>query len=379
MIIWLLHHFAPLADSVDLTTSGETRVYLTARTTGAALLAFLAAVLFGPFAIRWLKRRFRERINSASDRLNELHAAKQETPTMGGLFILAAILCVTLLFADLSSHYVQLGLFVTVGFGVIGAADDWIKLSGQKRGMTARQKLAAQILVGTLAAVGLYFAQQQSVPITTLAEPTAAAVPSELPFPLGANASTLGLLFIPWAMFVMVATSNGVNLTDGLDGLAGGTVMLAGGAVAALTYVSGHFELAEYFRVPFQRGAGEYTIILGATVGAVLGFLWFNCHPAEVFMGDTGSLPLGALLALGGLIARQELLLLVIGGVFVIEVLSVILQVGCYKLLGRRIIACSPLHNHFLFRGTHETKIVTRFWICGALLAIAGVASLKLR
>ncbi|MEZ6057394.1 MAG: phospho-N-acetylmuramoyl-pentapeptide-transferase [Planctomycetaceae bacterium] len=367
MLNWLLQHVLPLAEQGEPAAAGDSRVYLTARTAGAALMAFVAAVLVGPLAIRFLKRRFRERIDSASDRLNELHATKQETPTMGGLFILAAIVCVTLLFGDWSSSCVQIALFVTLGFGGIGAVDDWIKLKGKKRGLSARQKLFAQLTLGAITGYWLYVTQRDLPSGTALVSP------------LGEGALALGWWFIPWSMLVMAATSNGVNLTDGLDGLAGGTVMLCAVAVAALTYIAGHHELAQYFHVPFQRGAGEFTIVLGAMVGAVLGFLWFNCHPAEVFMGDTGSLPLGALLAVGGLVARQELLLIIIGGVFVVEVLSVILQIGCYKLFGRRIIACSPLHNHFLFRGMHETKIVTRFWICGALLAILGVASLKFR
>src|SRR6185436_10279542 len=189
----------------------------------------------------------------------------------------------------------------------------------------------------------------------------------------------LGVGFILWSTFVLVGSSNAVNLTDGLDGLAGGCMVFAGSAFVALTYLAGHKVMAEYLSIPYIPGTGELSIVLGATVGAVLGFLWFNCYPAEVFMGDTGSLPLGALIGLAALVSRQEVLLLIVGGVFVVETLSVIAQVGWFRYRGTRLIACSPLHNHFLFRGQHEMKIVVRFWIVAALLAIIGIASLKIR
>ena len=188
-----------------------------------------------------------------------------------------------------------------------------------------------------------------------------------------------GVFFIIWAAFVIVGSSNGVNLTDGLDGLAAGCLIFAGSAFAVLTYLSGHRIMAEYLTIAHMTGAGELGILFGALVGAMLGFLWFNCHPAQVFMGDSGSLPTGALLGYGALVTRQEILLLIVGGVFVIETLSVILQVGYFKLTGKRILACSPLHNHYVLRGEPETRIVTRFWICAALLAMTAVASLKIR
>lgn len=367
MLLWLIHHLHGFAHSVEAATAGDTRVYLTARTAAASVCSFVAAMLLGPAAVRWLKSRFRERIDSASSRLNELHARKQGTPTMGGLFLVGAIVVAVLLFGDLASSYVQISLFLTVTFGALGATDDWIKLRTTRRGLTARQKLAGQCLFGGFAAAWLY-AVQSAQPLGT-----------ELVSPIGSAAWPLGVGFIAWSLLVIVGSSNGVNLTDGLDGLASGCLIFAGGAFAALTYFAGHHGLAGYLQIPFMSGAGELTVVLGAMVGAVLGFLWFNCHPAQVFMGDTGSLPLGALLALAALVTRQELLLLVVGGVFVVETLSVILQVGCYKLFGRRVIACSPLHNHFVLRGQSEVKIVTRFWISGALLAILGVASLQIR
>jgi phospho-N-acetylmuramoyl-pentapeptide-transferase len=201
----------------------------------------------------------------------------------------------------------------------------------------------------------------------------------DLVFPVGKLSLSLGVFFIIWAAFVMVGTSNGVNLTDGLDGLAAGCLIFSGSAFAVLSYLSGHRIMAEYLTIAHMTGAGELGVLFGALVGAMLGFLWFNCHPAQVFMGDSGSLPTGALLGFGALVTRQEILLLIVGGVFVIETLSVILQVGYYKLTGKRILACSPLHNHYVFKGEPETRIVTRFWICAALLAMTAVASLKIR
>lgn len=367
MFLWLLQHLHGLAQSVSDAAAGDTRIYLTARTAAASCGAFLIAIGLGPLAIRWLRARFRERIDSASTRLNAAHAAKQGTPTMGGLFIVAALVVNTLLFGNLTNTPVQIALFLALGFGAIGAADDWIKLSTSRRGLTAKQKFALQCVVGLSAGAWLYAAQKSH------------AVGLTLLWPFGDHGLYLGAGFIAWAALVLVGSSNGVNLTDGLDGLASGCLIFAGSAFAALAYLAGHSGLAAYLQIPFVPGAGELTVVLGATVGAVLGFLWFNCHPAQVFMGDTGSLPLGALLALAALVTRQELLLVIVGGVFVIETLSVILQVGCYKLFGRRLIACSPLHNHFVLKGLPEIKIVTRFWIGSALLAILGVASLQIR
>jgi phospho-N-acetylmuramoyl-pentapeptide-transferase len=200
----------------------------------------------------------------------------------------------------------------------------------------------------------------------------------ELIWPFGDGGLWLGAGFIVWSMFVLVGSSNAVNLTDGLDGLASGCMVFAGSAFVALTYLSGHKMMAEYLRIPHIPGGGELSIVVGAMVGAMLGFLWFNCYPAQVFMGDTGSLPMGGLLGLAALVTRQEVLLVIVGGIFVIETLSVICQVGWFRLTGARLIACSPLHNHFLFRGQHEIKIVVRFWIGSALLAIVAVASLKI-
>jgi phospho-N-acetylmuramoyl-pentapeptide-transferase len=367
MLVWLLDLFGPLASHVESHTTGDSRTFLTARTALALVTSFMAAVALGPIAIRWLKSRFRERVASASERLNELQASKNDTPTMGGLFVIAAIVVGVLLWGDLRNPYVQIGVFVAVSFGALGGIDDWIKLRTSRRGLSARQKFLAQTLLSLVAAVWLYLVQRDVTHGT------------DLIWPLGQAAIPLSVAFVGWAALVMVGSSNGVNLTDGLDGLAGGCIVFAGSAFVALTYLAGHAVLADYLGIPFISGCGELSILLGAMVGAMLGFLWFNCHPAQVFMGDTGSLPLGAILALAALVTRQEVLLMIVGGVFVVETLSVIAQVGWFKLTGSRLIACSPLHNHFLFRGLDEHKIVVRFWIGSALLALVAVASLKLQ
>lgn len=367
MLVWLINWFAPMLRQVELHTAGDSRVFLTARTALASVTAFVLAIALGPLAINWLRLRFRERIASASTRLNEIQASKQSTPTMGGLFILASIVIGTLLFGDLTNPFTQLALLTTLSFGALGACDDWVKLNTPRNGLSVRQKLAVQILAALTIGSVLYW-HQRTVPHGL-----------ELIGPLGAGSLWLGGAFILWSVLVIVGTSNAVNLTDGLDGLAGGCTVFAGSAFVALVYLAGHRTMAGYLGIPFISGCGELSVVLGAMVGAMLGFLWFNCYPAQVFMGDTGALPVGALLALAALASRQEALLVVVGGIFVIETVSVLLQVGWFKLTGSRLIACSPLHNHYLFRGQHEIKIVVRFWIGSALLAIVGVASLKLR
>jgi phospho-N-acetylmuramoyl-pentapeptide-transferase len=367
MLIWLLQHFGPLLERLEPRAAGDSRVFLTTRTALASLTAFLMAILLGPLAIGWLKARFRERIASDSPRLNEIQARKTATPTMGGLFILGAVLVSVLMWGDLSSRYVQLGLIVAVGLGGLGAVDDWIKLSTHRNGLSVRQKLVGQTVITLIAGWGLY-EHHRLHPLGL-----------DLISPVGGASLFLGAGFIVWSVLVMVGSSNAVNLTDGLDGLAGGCMIFAGSAFVALTYLAGHRVMADYLRIPYFAGSGELAVVLGATVGAVLGFLWFNCYPAQVFMGDTGSLPLGGLIGLAALVTRQEALLIVIGGIFVLETLSVIAQVAWFRATGSRLLACSPLHNHFLFRGEHEMKIVVRFWIGATLLAIAGVASLKIR
>jgi phospho-N-acetylmuramoyl-pentapeptide-transferase len=367
MLFWLLDRFAPLLEQLEFYSTGDSRVFLTARIALASVTSFLMSLLLGPFAIRWLKRRFTERIASDSERLNELQAEKNQTPTMGGIFIVASIVIALLLWGDLSNSFTLLSLFTVVSFGTLGAVDDWTKLSTNRNGLRGRQKLTIQLVLAAFTA-GFLYRELSHIPQGL-----------ELIWPIGGVGLFLGIGFIAWAMFVIVGSSNAVNLTDGLDGLASGCTIMSGGAFAALAYLSGHKLLSDYLSIPYIPGSGEIAILLGALVGAMLGFLWFNCYPAQVFMGDTGSLAIGAVLALSALVTRQEVLLAVIGGIFVIETLSVILQVGWFRMTGRRLIACSPLHNHFLFKGEHEIKIVVRFWIGAALLAIVGIASLKIR
>jgi len=364
MLLWLIDRFAAHSDAV-VSPLTPPPVYLTARIGLAAVLSFLATLLFGPCCIRWLRSRFCERIDSASDRLNELHAAKAGTPTMGGVFVGLAIVLSVLAFGNLANARVQMALFVTVTFTLLGSMDDWIKLTTKKRGLTARQKLLGQCVLSAIVAIWLYQIQAEAPSGTAFV------------WPFGLGTFTLGVWLIPWAALVIVGSSNAVNLTDGLDGLAAGCTLFAGGAVTLAIYLSGHRELSGYLGIPHFIGVGELAVPLGAMVGAVLGFLWFNVHPAQVFMGDAGSLPLGALLAVGALATRLELFYAIVGGVFVAETVSVMLQLASRRWRDKKIFACSPLHNHFVFAQMPETRIVVRFWIISALLALLGLISLK--
>ncbi len=366
MLLWLLDCLASTwpeaARSADLAALGK----ITFRAALAALGAFLLAVVLGPRWIAWLKDRFREPIRSDSAEVRRLHRSKRSTPTMGGLFIMAAVVIGVLLLGDLSNRYLQVALLVAGGLTLLGAVDDLVKLRGRSNGISARAKLAGQLVVALAAAVLLY--QHH------------AAVPDGLRIwiPLADTNVFLGLWMIPLAVIAIVGSSNAVNLTDGLDGLAGGCLVFATGAMTVAAYAAGHAQWAQYLNVPRIPGGGEMTVLGGALIGGVLGFLWFNCHPAQVFMGDVGALPLGGLLGLLAVVVRQELLLVIVGGVFVVEAASVILQVGYFKWRRRRIFRCAPLHHHFQFLGWAENKIVVRFWIAAVLCALLGAATLKL-
>jgi phospho-N-acetylmuramoyl-pentapeptide-transferase len=285
---------------------------------------------------------------------------------MGGLFIMTGILAALLLFGDWNNGYMTPVLVVACGLTSLGVLDDVMKLRMNVKGLSARKKLLGQLVVAAAAAWLLY--QQQ------------AAVPEGLMLhvPFSSHEIALGLWFIPLAVLVIVSASNAVNLADGLDGLAGGCLICTTIAIGILTYAGGHAEWAEYLHVPHIPHAGEMTILAGGMIGGVLGFLWFNCHPAQVFMGNTGALPLGGLLGVLAVIARQEGLFILIAAVFVAEALSVIMQVGYFKWCGRRLFRCAPLHHHFQFLGWPENKIVVRFWIASALCALVGIASLRL-
>jgi phospho-N-acetylmuramoyl-pentapeptide-transferase len=358
MLFWIIQHVA----AGSLASLGK----ITMRASLAALVSFLLAVLLGPRWITWLARRFREPIKSDSPEIRRLHQGKKATPTMGGLFIIAGLVGSLLLAGDLSNRYLWLALGVAGGLTLLGAIDDLVKLRSEKRGISARSKLIGQVLVATASALFLYF-DHASLPDGLV-----------LPPPLNPLPFSLGIGFVPLAIVVIVGASNAVNLSDGLDGLAGGCLLFAVAGMTVVVYAAGHSQWATYLHVPHIAGCGELAVLAAAMIGAVVGFLWFNCHPAQVFMGDTGSLPLGGLLGLMAVVSRQELLLVLVGGVFVAEAASVILQVGWYKWQKRRIFRCAPLHHHFQFQGWPESKIVVRFWIAAALCALLGTACLKM-
>ncbi|MFQ6112111.1 MAG: phospho-N-acetylmuramoyl-pentapeptide-transferase, partial [Nitrospinota bacterium] len=309
--------------------------YITFRTAYATLTSLLIALIFGPPIIRFLSsRQIKETIREDGP---QSHMQKTGTPTMGGLLILLSLLLPTLLWADLTNRYIWLVLFVTFAFAFLGFADDYRKVFvNGKRGLGARNKLLAQIGVGLVVGLILYWDPINSGVSTRLAVPFFKRVQPDL-----------GFWYVPFAALVITATSNAVNLTDGLDGLAIGPFMVATAAFIVITYAVGHAGFASYLKIPHVRGAGELTVLSGAMLGASLGFLWFNTYPAQVFMGDVGALALGGALGTVALVSKHELLLFLVGGIFVIEALSVIVQVVSFKLTGRRVLLMAPLHHHF--------------------------------
>ena len=340
--------------------------YLTLRAILGALTALLISLLLGPWMIRTLSvSQIGQYVRDDGPRS---HLAKAGTPTMGGALILVAIVLATLLWADLTNRYVWVALGVTLAFGIIGWIDDYKKLvQKQSEGLKARYKYAWQSAFGLGAAVFLY-ATAQTPAETELIVPFFKTV-----------AIPLGLGYIVLAYFVIVGSSNAVNLTDGLDGLAILPTVMVGGALGIFAYVTGHAHFSQYLGIPFVLGVGELVVFCGAIVGAGLGFLWFNTYPAQVFMGDVGALALGAALGVVAVVVRQELVLLVMGGVFVVETASVILQVASYKLTGRRIFRMAPLHHHFELKGWPEPRVIVRFWIITVILVLIGLATLKIR
>ncbi len=341
--------------------------YITFRSGGAVITAWLVAFLLGPYLIAWL-RSLQPAGQPIRDDIPETHFKKRGTPTMGGLLLLLAILISTLLWADLTNGYVWVALLVTVGFGAVGFADDYLKVSRRNhKGLPGRMKLLALCAVGFVAA--LWFVYLTRAPLAT-----------GLAIPVFKNALLpLGYAFVPFAMFVMVGASNAVNLTDGLDGLAIVPVMIAAACFALIAYLVGNLVFANYLQVRHVPGTGEMAVFCAAMIGAGLGFLWYNAHPAEVFMGDTGSLALGGALGAVAVATKHELVLAIVGGLFVVEALSVIIQVFWFKRTGRRIFLMAPIHHHFQKKGWHEQQIVIRFWIIAMILALAGLSTLKLR
>ncbi|MDD4051927.1 MAG: phospho-N-acetylmuramoyl-pentapeptide-transferase [candidate division Zixibacteria bacterium] len=341
--------------------------YITTRAAAAAVTALVISVIFGPYFLRLLHRfQVKEKIREEGP---QTHKAKEGTPTMGGIMILFSILVPTLLWADLANRFILLILLVTVWMGAIGFMDDFLKAKKhQPRGLVARKKLAGQIICGLVFGLLLcYF-------------PPSGVFSTETGIPFFKNyILKLGILYVPWIILVITSFSNAVNLSDGLDGLAIGLSAFCFFAVAALAYVSGRADFSSYFAIEYLPGSGELTVYCAAVIGSALGFLWFNAHPAQVFMGDTGALALGGVLGAIAILVKKELLLVIVGGVFVAEALSVVLQVAFFRLRGKRIFRMAPLHHHFELGGWAESKVVVRFWIVGAICALLTLSTLKIR
>ena len=342
--------------------------YITFRTGGATITSLIISLLCGPAFIRWLKTHQAEGQPIRDDGPESHLITKIGTPTMGGLLILIAFVVSTLLWMPLSNPYLWPVLLVVIAFGGIGSVDDWMKLRRRSHnGMSARMKMGMQLSVGFLAT--LVFVQLS---------PEALRYGVAVPF-LKDTLISMGILYVPFAVMVIVGASNAVNLTDGLDGLAIVPVMIVAGCFALIAYLAGNYNFATYLQINYVPGTGDLAVMCGALIGAGLGFLWFNAPPARVFMGDTGSLALGGGLGAISVATRHELVLAITGGLFVVETVSVILQVASFKLTGKRIFLMAPLHHHFEKKGWAEPTIVIRFWIISVVLAVAGLSSLKLR
>lgn len=338
--------------------------YITFRAALAALMALLISFLLGPYLIRSLAAmQMGQPIREDSP---ASHAAKAGTPTMGGTLIILALVLSTALLADIMNLHITIALFVTAGFAVIGFIDDTLKLREKSsRGISPRTKFLSQLAVSFVAVIVLFnqpsFSGVLGVPFFKNIHPD------------------LGLWYIPFAMLVIVGASNAVNLTDGLDGLAIGPVMIAAGTYALVAYVTGHLRFADYLQIPYVAGVGELTVFCAAIVASGLGFLWFNTYPAQMFMGDVGSLALGAALGIIAVMTKNEILLVIVGGVFVLEALSVIFQVASYKLRRKRVFLMAPIHHHFELKGWPEPQIIVRFWIISIICSLFALSTLKLR
>lgn len=360
MLLWLAEYLQQYYSGFNVFN------YLTFRAILSVITALGISLFIGPIMIRKLTHyQIGQTVRTDGP---QSHLSKSGTPTMGGALILIAIALSTLLWGDLDNRHVWVVLLTTLGFGVIGWVDDYRKLIRKDpKGLPAKWKYFWQSIVGLAAAIYMY--SYATAPVETT-----------LYLPFFKNvAIALGVFFIPLAYFVIVGTSNAVNLTDGLDGLAILPTVLVAGALAIFAYVTGNIKFSEYLAIPYVAGVGELTIFCGALVGAGLGFLWFNTYPAQVFMGDVGALGLGAALGTIAVVVRQELVLFIMGGVFVMETLSVILQVTSFKLTGRRIFNMAPLHHHYELKGWPEPRVIVRFWIISVVLVLVGIATLKLR
>ena len=363
MLYHILPDLAPYFGVLNVTR------YITFRTAAASLTALAISLLLGP----WLIAKLRDFQIGQIIRQEgpQSHRAKAGTPTMGGLLILTAAIVPTLLWADLSNSYIWIAVLATCAFGAVGFADDYLKIVRRSHhGLIPRYKMGGQIVVGLAVGVAVLALAEQNPPLYN----------TRLIFPFFKNLiPDLGFFYLPFAAFVLVAWSNAVNLTDGLDGLAISTFGVAAAAFTALAYVTGHAILADYLLLVRFPPAGELTIFCGALVGASLGFLWYNSYPAEIFMGDVGSLALGGALGTVAILIKQELLLVIVGGVFVLEASSVVIQVAAFKLTGKRVFKMAPIHHHFELIGWSEPKVITRFLILAVILALFSLTTLKLR
>ncbi|MFP5236319.1 MAG: phospho-N-acetylmuramoyl-pentapeptide-transferase [Acidobacteriota bacterium] len=356
--------------------------YLTFRTAFASLTALLIALLIGPYVIQKLREfQIGQYIREEGPKS---HQKKSGTPTMGGVLIAIAILLPTVLWSDPSNPLVWIVVFATLAFGAVGFADDYIKVVKKRNlGLTSRQKLLGQGIAAAIVAIALIVLQQFGRFSTSMSVPFIKAWRPTLLWHWPMHVPHLEFLaflpFVAWVVFVLMGSSNAVNLTDGLDGLAIGCTIIAAGALTVLTYVSGHVVFADYLELQRMPMVSELTVFCGSMVGASIGFLWYNAHPAEIFMGDVGSLALGGAIGTVAIIIRQELLLLFIGGVFIMEAVSVMLQVGSYKLRKKRIFKMAPIHHHFEQLGWSESKVIARFWILALVFALFALTTLKLR
>lgn len=342
--------------------------YISFRSAMSAITAFIICLILGPPLIRKLKSlHIGEKIRREdSATLHALHRDKQDTPTMGGILILSAVIISTLLWADLSNKYIIIVLFVTLWLGATGFADDYLKqLKQRSKGLSAKAKLISQSALGLI--LGSLLMADSKINLGL-----------NVPFFKEVNIN-LGIFYILFVVILIAGSSNAVNLTDGLDGLAIGIVVMVALALGVLSYVSGNINFSEYLFVPYIRNTGELAVFCSAILGAGLGFLWFNCYPASIFMGDVGSLSLGGALGTVALLIKKELLLVIVGGIFVLEALSVILQVAGFRIFKRRLFRIAPLHHHFQFQGLSENKIIVRFWIIASLLALFTIVTLKIR
>jgi phospho-N-acetylmuramoyl-pentapeptide-transferase len=341
--------------------------YITFRSAAAAVTALLVTFFIAPKVIRWLRRnQIGERIREDGP---ESHHAKAGTPAMGGIIVLIAVLVPVLLFSRLDNQYIQLMIGATVWMGIVGFIDDYLKVVKKyRKGLIAKYKFAGQVIWGLVVSLAVTFSNEYG----------GVQWYSSVPFFKNLLVN-FGWFYVPMVIFVVTATSNAVNLTDGLDGLAIGLVGIAAVAWAGMSYVTGRVDFSGYLNVMYLKGAGELTVYCAALIGASIGFLWYNCHPAEVFMGDTGALALGGAMGTMAVLLKKELLLILVGGVFVAETLSVILQVTSFKWRGKRIFRMAPLHHHFELLGWPEEKVVARFWIVGILLVLLSLGTFKVR